>query len=112
MRLLRKASIKARSRLKERRTPASHNVGFYAEYLDTRTNQIIVYRQSKLIKCINATDANPLLTLDSESTHLYNPWEDPVQQTIVATLMAGETDFTGVSAKRKFFWYKRREMAT
>lgn len=82
---------------------------FYAEYLDTRTNQIIVYRQSKLIKCINATDANPLLTLDSESTHLYNPWEDPVQQTIVATLMAGETDFTGVSAKRKFFWYKRRE---
>lgn len=85
---------------------------FYAEYLDTRTNQIIVYRQSKLIKCINATNANPLLTLDSESTRLYNPWEDPVQQTIVATLMAGETDFTGVSAKRKFFWYKRRENGT
>lgn len=85
---------------------------FYAEYLDTRTNQIIVFKRTKLVKCINATDANPLLTLDSESTHLWNPWEDAAQQIITAKLMVGETDYTGDTAKRKFFWYKLRENGT
>ena len=85
---------------------------FEAEYLDTRTNQIIVFKRTKLVKCINATDANPLLTLDSESPHLWNPWEDAAQQIITAKLMVGETDYTSDTAKRKFFWYKLRENGT
>lgn len=80
----------------------------YAEYLDTRTDQLLVFRVSQLVSSVNATNAQPVLTLDSNSTSLWNPLEDPVNQTITAKLMAGTDDLTAQTAKRRFFWYKLR----
>lgn len=79
---------------------------FYGEYVDPRTNQILVFRESVLVKCINATPPVPVLKLDSPESVAWNPFEDPVNQTIRASLMAGSVNVTGMTARRKFFWYK------
>lgn len=79
---------------------------FYGEYVDPRTDQILVFRDSVLVKCINATPPVPVLKLDSPESVAWDPFTDPGNQTIKASLMAGGVDVTGATAKRKFFWYK------
>lgn len=85
---------------------------FYAEYLDHRTSQIIVFRKSQLVNSVNATEAQPTLTIDSNSTMLWNPLEEPANQTITAKLMIGDNDLTRQTAKRRFFWFKVRANGT
>jgi len=102
-------SDKGRIKIKKNSSPLHPvTIEFYAEYLDTRTGQILVFRASHLIKCINATEASPMLTIDSASTVLYDPLSDIDKQVITASLAVGETDVTSQVDRRKFFWYIKR----
>lgn len=80
---------------------------FSAEYLDTRTNQVFKYNETYLLKCVNATEAVPVLSIDSASTVLYDPIYDAKNQTIKAVLKISEK--TVATARRRFFWYVRDE---
>lgn len=46
---------------------------FYAEYIDTRTGQVYVFRLSTVIPVSDATIPAPVLTLDSPATVVWNP---------------------------------------
>ena len=78
---------------------------FKAEFVDPRTNQIIVFRDSYLIRCNNTSEVAPIISIDSASTVLYNPFVDPKQQKIKAQLMI--SDKIVPAANRKFFWSKK-----
>lgn len=79
---------------------------FYAEYADTRTNQLHVFRMSTVIPVSDATSPAPVLKIDSPETVCWNPCRNPVQRTITATVIAGGQDVTADSARCRFFWYR------
>lgn len=79
---------------------------FSADYLDSRTGQVFQYKMTAVIIVSDATDAQPVLTIDSASTIDWNPVRDVLQQTITAKLMAGDTDVTA-KAGSTFFWYRK-----
>lgn len=81
---------------------------FYAEYVDPRTHQVLVFRGSHQIVCINESPAIPTLKLDAPATVLYNPWDDAPRQTIRATVMLEDEVLTDPS-HRRFWWYKQLE---
>ncbi|MCD8030035.1 MAG: hypothetical protein LUF85_04195 [Bacteroides sp.] len=87
---------------------APYTLYFYAEYVDPRTNQVLVFRDSHQIICINESPALPTLQLSVPETVLYSPWDDPARQTITATLMMDNDVLTGTT-QRKFWWYKQLE---
>lgn len=84
-------------------TPVTYR--FYAEFVDKRTNQIFKYFDTYLLKCVNASEVIPILSIDSGVTVLYDPILDPLQQTIKAVLKIGELSVA--NNNRRFFWYIR-----
>jgi len=77
---------------------------FYAEYIDTRMNQLHTIQGTQLIFCGNATVFMPALNLDADNTTLYNPLVDPDLQTVNASLKLGADECP--AAKRLFVWEK------
>jgi hypothetical protein len=61
---------------------------FYAEYTDTRTNQIHIIRGTYRIDCSNATEA-VRVELDAAEQTIYNPLSDPDTQDVTATVYVG-----------------------
>jgi hypothetical protein len=77
---------------------------FYAEYVDSRTNQIYVFQMTKLISAIDGTDAIPVLLVDSAETEMWNPIrQKTTERTIHFKVIAGSVDVTD---KCKFFLYR------
>ncbi len=58
---------------------------FYAEYIDTRTGQIIVIQGSCLIACGSASDM-VRVELDAAGQNIFNPLTDAQTQTVTATV--------------------------
>lgn len=75
---------------------------FYAEYLDTRTNQLHVLQDTYLVRCDNATAYIPALYLDAADQTIYNPLNDPATQTVHASLKLGTEECP--AGKRIFVW--------
>lgn len=78
---------------------------FSADYVDTRTNQVLTYRASKVIIVSDSSSPQPVLTIDSPDTVQWYPVRDVLQQTITAKLMAGNRDITD-DDRVKFWWYR------
>jgi len=83
------------------------NLLFYAEYVDSRTSQVSVIRQSYQIRCKNSTQYIPLLVLDAAEQTIYNPLTDPDTQTVTASLRLGAEECP--TEKRSFVWEKYRD---
>lgn len=75
---------------------------FFAEYTDTRTNQIHTIQNTHIIVCGNSTMFAPQLYLDSADQTIYNPLIDPDKQTVHASLKLGVTECA--AANRVFVW--------
>lgn len=86
------------------------NLLFYAEYTDTRTNQVSVIQQSYQIRCKNSTAYIPLLVLGAAEQTIYNPLTDQDEQTVNASLRLGASECP--TDKRAFVWQKFREDGT
>lgn len=78
---------------------------FEADYIDTRTNQVIHYSASRVLVVSDGTEPQPVLQLDSPDTVQWYPVRDRLQQTITAAVMLGDLDFTA-DDRLKFFWYR------
>jgi len=85
-------------------TNAPITLQFYAEYIDTRTNQVYIIQGTKQVFCGNSTVYQPLLNLDTADTSVYNPLTDTDTQTITASLKLGSNECP--AAKRLFVWEK------
>lgn len=77
---------------------------FYAEYIDTRTNQLHVVQGTNQIFCDNATAYMPVLSLNAADTTIYNPLSDADTQIVTASLKLGTDECP--TAKRLFVWEK------
>lgn len=75
---------------------------FYAEYLDSRTNQVVVIHATHIVKCSNATAYMPELLLDAADQTIYNPLIDGDSQTVHASLRVGAAECA--AANRQFVW--------
>jgi hypothetical protein len=75
---------------------------FYAEYLDSRTNQVSVIRGTHTVKCSNSTPFIPELFLDAADQTIYNPLIDPDSQAVHASLRVGAAECA--TANRQFVW--------
>lgn len=78
---------------------------FYAEYIDSRTNQLHVVQGTHQLICDNATVYMPVLSLNAADTTIYNPLSDADTQTVTASLKLGADECP--TAKRLFVWEKR-----
>lgn len=78
---------------------------FSAEYVDTRTNQVLKYTASKVIIVSDSSSPQPVLSLDSPDTVQWYPVRDVMEQTITAKLMASDKDITD-DERVKFWWYR------
>ena len=61
---------------------------FYAEFIDTRTNQVMIIRGTYLISCSSSADLIRV-ELDAADQTIFNPLADPVTQTVTATVWRG-----------------------
>lgn len=88
----------------KRNPPAASSLAFefYAEYVDTRTNQVYVFRMSTVIAVSDATLPAPILKLDSPATVAWNPLRNPLTRKITASVFAGESDIASDKQKCKF----------
>ena len=77
---------------------------FYAEYIDSRTNQLHVVQGTHQLICDNATVYMPVLSLNAADTTIYNPLSDADTQTVTASLKLGADECP--AAKRIFVWEK------
>src|SRR5574344_150495 len=77
---------------------------FYAEYIDSRTNQLHVVQGTHQLICDNATVYMPVLSLNAADTTIYNPLSDADTQTVTASLKLGADECP--TAKRLFVWEK------
>ena len=73
---------------------------FYAEYIDSRTNQLHVVQGTHQLICDNATVYMPVLSLNAADTTIYNPLSDADTQTVTASLKLGADECP--TAKRLF----------
>ncbi len=62
---------------------------FYAEYIDSRNNQVLVIRGTYLISCSSASDL-VRVELNAADQTVFNPLADATTQTITATVWLGE----------------------
>ncbi len=83
---------------------------FYAEYLDDRTNQVVVIHATHIVKCGNSTAYMPELLLDAADQTIYNPLIDPDSQTVHASLRVGAAECA--AANRQFVWEVLRSDGT
>ena len=77
---------------------------FYAEYIDSRTNQLHVVQGTNQIFCDNATVYTPVLSLNAADTTIYNPLSDADTQTVTASLKLSVDECP--TGKRLFVWEK------
>lgn len=75
---------------------------FYAEYVDTRTGQILYINMSYLIQCKNSTEIIPVLDIDAADVTIYNPLKDTDTQIVTASLRIGTKECD--ASKRRFVW--------
>lgn len=75
---------------------------FNADYVDSRTGQVISIRRTHIIKCSNSTVYSPVLLLDAADQTIYNPLKDPDSQTVQASLRRGTAECP--AADRLFVW--------
>ena len=78
---------------------------FEADYVDSRNGDVYKYSYSKVIPCLDASDAAPVVMIDSPRTAIYNPLRDLAEQTITAKVLVGDLDVTN-TAKCNIFWYR------
>ena len=64
---------------------------FYAEYVDTRTNQILVVNRTAIIKCGSASD-QIRVELDTAAQTIYNPLSDNKDQTVTAKVWIADRE--------------------
>jgi hypothetical protein len=83
---------------------------FYAEYVDSRTNQVSVIHATHIVKCSNSTVYMPELLLDAADQTIYNPLNDPDSQTVHASLRVGAAEC--LAANRQFVWEVLRDNNT
>lgn len=77
---------------------------FYAEYIDSRTNQVYIFQMTKLVSTLDGTDAIPMLLIDAAETEIWNPVrQKTTQRTINFKALAEGID---VTSKCKFFLYR------
>lgn len=88
-------------------TPLS--LEFYAEYADTRTNQILVFRFSKVIPVSDVTVPVPVFKIDSPATVIWNPLRNPLSRKITALVFLEGNEISSDKQKCKFFWYRMNE---
>lgn len=62
---------------------------FYAEYVDSRNNQVHVIRGTYQLSCSDAADA-VRVELNAAPQTVYNPLSDPDSQAVTATVWVGE----------------------
>lgn len=62
---------------------------FYAEYVDSRNNQVHVIRGTYQLSCSDAADA-VRVELNAAPQTIYNPLSDPDSQAVTATVWVGE----------------------
>lgn len=62
---------------------------FYAEYVDSRTGQVMIIQGSYLISCGSASD-QVRVELDTADQTIFNPLADPQTQTVKATVWLGD----------------------
>lgn len=75
---------------------------FYAEYVDSRTNQIFKIQSLFPIECKNATKFAPMLLLDAADVTVFNPLVDQALQTVHASLRLGVDECE--AKNRAFVW--------
>lgn len=78
---------------------------FSADYVDTRTNQVLIFKTNKVIIVSDSSSPQPVLSIDSPDKMQWYPVRDQLQQTITANLMAGDLDITN-DERVKFWWYR------
>lgn len=88
-------------------TPLS--LEFYAEYADTRTNQILVFRFSKVIPVSDVTVPVPVFNIDSPATVIWNPLRNPLSRKITALVFLEGNEISSDKQKCKFFWYRKTD---
>ena len=88
-------------------TPLS--LEFYAEYADTRTNQILVFRFSKVIPVSDVTVPVPVFKIDSPATVIWNPLRNPLSRKITALVFLEGNEISSDKQKCKFFWYRKTD---
>ena len=88
-------------------TPLS--LEFYAEYADTRTNQILVFRFSKVIPVSDVTVPVPAFKIDSPATVIWNPLRNPLSRKITALVFLEGNEISSDKQKCKFFWYRKTD---
>ena len=62
---------------------------FYAEYVDSRTGQVMIIQGSYLISCGSASD-QVRVELDAADQTIFNPLADPQTQTVKAAVWLGD----------------------
>lgn len=62
---------------------------FYAEFIDTRTNQVMIIRGTYLISCRSSADLIRV-ELDAADQIIFNPLSDEQTQTVTATVWVGD----------------------
>lgn len=82
---------------------------FYAEYQDTRTNQLHIIQDTFPVMCSNST-ALPVLYLDAADQTIYDPLIDQANQTVHANLKLGTKECA--AANRLFVWELLRDDGT
>ena len=88
-------------------TPLS--LEFYAEYVDTRTNQILVFRFSKVIPVSDVTVPVPVFKIDSPATVIWNPLRNPLSRKITALVFLEGNEISSDKQKCNFFWYRKTD---
>lgn len=98
-----------RIQVKKNATPSNPiTLEFSAEYIDPRTSQIYSVLRTFLIKCDNATPAQPRVVLDAADQTLFNPLKDADDQVVTARLLLGEEE--AAADTREFVWEKCRKV--
>lgn len=82
---------------------------FYAEYQDTRTNQLHIIQDTFAVMCRNST-ALPVLYLDAADQTIYDPLIDVADQVVTPSLKLGTKECE--MGKRLFVWELLRDDGT
>lgn len=75
---------------------------FTAQYTDSRTKQVFEVQASYLLSCNSSSKSQPTLTLDTDTSHLFNPLRDNATMKITAQLYVGGGICS--STYRAFVW--------
>lgn len=80
-------------------------VRFIGKWTDPVSGYVYRFQQDKPLDIEDATDARPVITLDSPSAVTWNPLRQQAEQTIRANVMLGSQDVTS-SKKCKIWWVR------